>query len=412
MPTSVPTADEFSALAARVTALEQGAPPSGGISKDGAKLTDSNGVLTDDQNDQWRITSGRTIEWKSHTSQAWVAAGQSANVAVIEKWKATCFQSNTAGGWWSAVKQGGTTITWTAAPGDPSATPPNPTPTGMFHFTNNQILDPAGNRFRPVGVNVNCVKVWGDKSPDYPRASSSALKRGFPKLNAVRFANWDGFMTDPNDPGVKAWINDVTSHGIVVECEVHWTGNATSGGKLQQGCDWLAAYANVYKNNPYVWYGTQNEPHGGGIQDMMLAMLHAVRGTGCMSPVLLACGDPGENNFDGSRFANEDNTGFDMHYYGWMPSNGMNWDGIVNNLNQYHSRSGVMPVCCLETGDATDGKNRDGNWQQVLDASCANPNGFTAWYQNWDDSEADRLLAAPFDYSALTDYGVYVRDRM
>jgi hypothetical protein len=71
-----------------------------------------------------------------------------------------------------------------------------------------------------------------------------------------------------------------------------------------------------------------------------------------------------------------------------------------------------MTVFCLEVGDATDGQNRDANWMEVLQQSLNNLPGSAAWYANWSDASADRLLAAPYDFSRLTDYGQVVRTAM
>ena len=89
----------------------------------------------------------------------------------------------------------------------------------------------------------------------------------------------------------------------------------------------------------------------------------------------------------------------------------MHYTDIAGMAAQFSNQQGKMNCLCLETGDATDGNNRDGNWQQVMQEAYANPPGCAPWYSNWSatSSGADLLLASPFDYTALTDYGQYCK---
>ena len=101
-----------------------------------------------------------------------------------------------------------------------------------------------------------------------------------------------------------------------------------------------------------------------------------------------------------------------MHYYGWNVSSGLSFGKIAAQASAFRNQQGPMTVFCLEMGDATDGANRDSNWMDVLNQSLNNPAGSAAWYANWSDAGADRLLTAPYDFSGLTDYGQVVRTAM
>jgi len=301
---------------------------------------------------------------------------------------------------------------WAVAGGQSPAPVSIPTVgTGMFKVSGGKIADPYGNPYRAKGVNVCYTRPWGsDGGVDITRITRAVLQRAFPGINFIRFANWAGALSNPADPTVAAWISDMTSNGIVVETELHYTGQAISGTDAT-ACNWLAAWASQYRANPRVWLGTQNEPHGRGISKMQQGQYAAIRATGNASPVMLCCGDPGAEitGLTTSVYAAMTNVAWDMHYYGWMPSSGHTWPSICTVLGAYSSKDGAIPVLCLETGDATDGKVRDANWRQVLTQSLGNANGFAAWQMNWNSGDADNLMASPFDGSALTDYGQTVR---
>jgi Cellulase (glycosyl hydrolase family 5) len=293
---------------------------------------------------------------------------------------------------------------------DPTKLPlPPPAPGSAFHVSAGQILDPTGKVFRARGVNVSYTRLWGDGKVDLTRCTGPMLRRTFPGINFVRFANWNGALSDPADPTVAGWVADLALNGIVVEVELHYTGNAIAPND-PIACAWLARWAKAYANNPMIWYGLQNEPHGSRIAAMQAGLYAAVRSAGATAPVLLCCGNPNENvGLDKSVYAAMTNVAFDMHYYGWMVDKGYSWSSICATLAQYTSQDGVLPVLCLETGDSTDGRVRDANYRVVLGESLANKAGFAAWFMNWNvTGEADRLLAAP-DGSALTDYGQMVR---
>lgn len=326
------------------------------------------------------------------------------NVVSIQITGGQLYQTAQSGGVWVADTAGN--WTQTSIP-----TPPQPTPSGGFTVSNGRLVDAKGNPFRAKGVNVNYTQVWGNGAPDIGRVNRACLQHAFPGINFVRFACWGGALPPVGDAATVAWVSDLTANGIVVLMDLHYTGNAISPYDGTASA-WFAGWSKQFAGNPMVWWDTQNEPHGSGISAMQAGQYNAIRSGGSTSPILLCCGDPGgeltgQNPAD---YASMHNVAFDMHYYGWMPSNGHPWSEVLGELAGYRSADGVIPVLCCETGDSTDGNTRDGNWQQVLASSLGNAAGFACWYMNWNSQGADLLLAAPFDGSALTDYGSLVRN--
>jgi Cellulase (glycosyl hydrolase family 5) len=394
-------------------------------SPDGAKISDTTSILTDDAGNRWKLAAGAPpqgdiVQWQPAGTTGFKAAGYSANVAVLEKWQAGAYQANTDGHWWSSDTSSGN-VAWVAAPnGSPSG--PTPPAGAVYQVGPAGIVAPNGAAFRANGINVLYRQVWGNGQVDIGRITGAKLKQGFgAAFNFVRFADLYTYGLDSaahpaTDATVRNWIADLTGHGIVVYAEVHYTGNAATGQALTDACTWLAEWGTFAKDNPLIWLGAQNEPHGDPrtISAMMASMYHAARNTGFAGPFGLCTGNPG-NEIQGMNpadFANMDNAFFDPHYYGWLPSNGISYAALCEQHAAFHNRQGQMACLCLETGDATDGNNRDANWQDVLRQAFGNRDGAAAWMDNWNDGGADRLFASPYDATALTDYGMFVKGLM
>lgn len=335
------------------------------------------------------------------------------NVKLILYWPGSVFQQNTAGNWWMKNRS---TDAWASA-SDPSVisppTPiiPLPMPSGIYRAVNGVLVDPSGAQFRARGICAQYSRMWGagGGSVDLGRSNSAKLFAFSPKMNFVRFGNWQGALCNPSDPTVVSWVNDLTSHGIIVSFDLHYTGNAISPND-QTANSWFAKAAAQYKNNPMVWYNTQNEPHGSGISAMMLGQYNAIRGAGATAPISLAIGNPGGEmtSMSQSDFAGMTNVTWDLHYYGWVPNSmNLSYKQLLSQLSAFRSKDGVIPDMCLEFGDSTDGANVDTKWQyvlsQVLDPSTGPVGGYSAWIWNWDNSNmGDRLLDSPFDGSAVS----------
>ncbi len=59
-----------------------------------------------------------------------------------------------------------------------------------------------------------------------------------------------------------------------------------TGDQLAAESNWYAGMAAAFIGNPYVWFGTINEP-GNGDSDQELATYNAIRGTGNNNPIML-----------------------------------------------------------------------------------------------------------------------------
>jgi hypothetical protein len=81
------------------------------------------------------------------------------------------------------------------------------TSTGAYHTANGQIIAPNGTAFVARGVNV-----MEGNNP-----SAAVLQQDFPGINFVRLAVYNYESPDT----LLAYVNDLTSHGIVVELEDH-----------------------------------------------------------------------------------------------------------------------------------------------------------------------------------------------
>src|SRR5689334_20247996 len=125
-----------------------------------------------------------------------------------------------------------------------------------FTVSNGKIYDPNGNQFVAAGINV----MNGNGNP-----SAAQLQTDFPGINFVRLAIYNYDSPD----SLASYVNDLTSHGIVVELENHDNGAGGAGGsqgtiftgqQLQTEQDWYSSVASYFKDNPNVWFGSNNEP--------------------------------------------------------------------------------------------------------------------------------------------------------
>ena len=253
-------AQQLSDLTARVTALEQGAvkppiPPVITPSPDGAKATGPGQVLVDDALNQWQLvpypTFGNIVQWMPAGTVAWVAAGYSANVTVLEKWKTTAYQTNGTG-WWSWDG-----ATWQTAPGDPSAPVVPPVTTGTFTVTATGFLDPSGKAWSMRGLNA---------SPQDALDGFGHLFLQYPHLTAIRLNCNSGDTGEPTK--IAQVVQQYGAKGCVVMIEDHGgnTGNTA----------WYQQMANTYRANPYVFLECPNEPTDASPQHGLITAMRAV----------------------------------------------------------------------------------------------------------------------------------------
>jgi Cellulase (glycosyl hydrolase family 5) len=266
------------------------------------------------------------------------------------------------------------------------------TSTGSFATTNGQIIGPNGSPFVARGVAV----IEGNQP------SVSTLLSDFPGINFVRLAIYDY----PSPDSLAAYVNSLTSQGIVVELEDHNNGAGNAGGgegsvftgsQLTNELNWYSSIASAFKNNPDVWFGTDNEPpdnpSAAALSTWQQQTYQAIRNTGNNNPVmmeLIGGGDPGlvgaGNGMTASTYASMTNIIWDLHYYGWVAGFSTDQNTVTQGLNSLvsaaqtiTSANGTVPVLIGEYGDSTTGTSRDPNANQVLSAVQHSGLGSAAW---------------------------------
>src|ERR1700744_6001527 len=138
----------------------------------------------------------------------------------------------------------------------------------------------------------------GSRSPyRQPRRRGAATTTQEPGVNLVGVSGGDNEPLTPDPSSVAVAVNTLTARGTVVEFTDYsnslGTGSGGSQGvvftgtQLAAGSAWYSAMVSMHKNNPYVWFGTDNEPAttGGSLSDWQLATYNAIRSPGNSNPI-------------------------------------------------------------------------------------------------------------------------------
>ena len=225
-----------------------------------------------------------------------------------------------------------------------------------FRVANGAITGPNGP-YIVRGLNIYAHSVAATNN-------GAAIKATFKGLNFLRY------ITRPlNEPQTyDPVVNHLTSLGVVVEFEDHPDGGGAegsvyTGAQLAAESAWYAAMAAHFKTNPYVWFGTYNEPpsKGGSLSAWQRATYDAVRGTGNNNPIMLEASGSRSWNLqkalDPSYYATMKNVVWDVHIYPYQ--NDFNTDpmSITDNINAMiaaaqtiQSADGKVPVIIGESG--------------------------------------------------------------
>jgi hypothetical protein len=151
-----------------------------------------------------------------------------------------------------------------------------PLTAGVARFTfaaDGSMIDPDGNPFVPVGMNVNGSNwVW----PEATLGESD--KMALWGINTIRTNNYSRpnppYPDFHNNDDIRAIVEEYTSQNYVVMVANHTYG-ASSGVYMQPGgststetyfqdlINWWLPLASDLKDNPYVWFNLINEPTGG-----------------------------------------------------------------------------------------------------------------------------------------------------
>lgn len=251
------------------------------------------------------------------------------------------------------------------------------TTTGPFRVSNGQVLDPAGKVFTPRGIAISPAQM-GD---------ANQVLADFPGLNFIRLTAFDYGSPDT----YAAFIDTMTSHGIVVEFEDHTSSDGANGGGsrgiaytgqlLTDELNWYSSIARAYASNPYVWFGTDNEPPTVGLSTWEQQTYNAIRNTGNPNPIMMEL--PGGGYPDGqsleaygmdpSVYLPMSNVLVDTHLYGWSSNFIPDEQAVTSALaalvrggQSMTTIDGHVPVIIGEYGIATEGEAADANAAQVL----------------------------------------------
>jgi hypothetical protein len=293
--------------------------------------------------------------------------------------------------------------------------------TGQFHIVNGQIIDPAGHNFIARGIDLG-----SDQLGVVSQSSSGApLTSMFHGINFVRVAS--GHEAAAN---FTTFVQQVTAHGVVVEIEDHpWPlAHPYTGSALANETAWYASLASTFKTNPYVWFGTMNEPQSdygsaeSAISDQEVAIYNAIRNTGSNTVImmsLLGGGNPGTIG-DGygmttSAYGTMTKIVWDLHHYGWMSGYSQSLAtekaGLIGSpqsgsgitaAQTIRSADGLVPVIIGEYGNSTTGDQIDPNGDVVVQAVQQSGYGSVAWAWHAADTIGDMLVDGNGN---LTPYG-------
>ena len=279
-----------------------------------------------------------------------------------------------------------------------SGSAPNSNPSSGGFATINGVLDqPDGTPFVARGIDIHDFDL---------NSAATSLPQLFPGLNMVRVAI-ESLSDNPAD--YASAVSALTAQGIVVEFSdyTNTTGQNVGGGAgsvytgstLAQENAMYSAFASYYKNNPYVWLGTDNEPAttGGSLSDWQLSNYQAIRATGFSAPILLDPsgsrppgygGTPEMSGLNPADYAQMENIVWDPHVYPYQ-DNSSSDQGTANALVQATIQAmqtiqgvdGPPPVIIGEYGPAVG--MGDGADQATIAAVQNNQtmggSGATAW---------------------------------
>lgn len=256
----------------------------------------------------------------------------------------------------------------TAPSTETSACPVGAAASGGFHVAGGQIIGPDGQAWVSRGVNL-----YG------PMAAStnngSLISQTFPGVNFIRYI----VRTLDAPSSYDAFVNNETAKGIVVEFEHHPDGGGGQDTAPPEGVAaesaWYSSMASHFGANPYVWFGTFNEPGVGAPGQLSAwhqATYSAIRSTGNNNPILIEPGGSRPWNLVDalvpSVYAGMTNIVMDPHVYGYQNDYSSDPTSIANNITgmiaaaqTIKTADGTIPVIIGESGPSTTGSGLDPN---------------------------------------------------
>lgn len=388
-----------------------------------ATITPGSGSITDAAGNVWLITASGSIQENGQ----WVPGGGGTAALMIQNGVVYGEDAN-GKGWftlsgngqfWTQIQGAPPTAKLSAGtPIAPATTPPpsllstvaatpvmtcGSTTQGAFGVLNGKIYTPTQTVFMPRGINLY----------DNNMGSASQVLATFPGINFIRLN-----VYSYNSPSSYAsFVSQMTAAGVVVEFEDHTSsdggnyggsiGSVFTGALLASELAWYAEMAKYYAGNPYVWFGTDNEPSespsAAALSDWQLATYDAIRVAGgnktAIIMVAMNCDKSGCGaGYNTSDYSNMTNVIWDMHYYGWITDYNASQsvvdaglDAEVTSTQKITGAGGaIIPILVGEFGNSTNGTTVDQNGTQVVASVLKSGLGYAAW--NWQSgAPADNL---------------------
>ncbi len=189
-----------------------------------------------------------------------------------------------------------------------SVSPTLANPTGRFYIVGKDIVDPSGNKFYPVGANLDG---WDFFQRDTENRAAAATSWGWNiiRINGAQLAHpeWNthglvsGDLSKPNFDKIDRIIQAYTSRKIVVMIEFHdsvWANGGIDATRLAQTRSAWISLSNKYKTNTYVWFNLLNEPVWGQPVSEYLSvhtdLRNAIRSTGAENIIVVDGGVAGQ----------------------------------------------------------------------------------------------------------------------
>jgi hypothetical protein len=275
---------------------------------------------------------------------------------------------------------------------------------------NGQIYGPNGQAVVFNGVAVD--------ERELPQAVG-ALAQSLPGTNIVRLGVFD--LNKDTAAYLMPYVLQLNAQGLTVEIQDLNYPDVLTGPALQQAAQWYRSLAEAFIGDPYVIFGTQNEPSGtpGDVQTMITTIYNAIRSTGNNTLILItAAGGSSLAGFSESTFASMSNVAFDLHFYNWLANyssslaaNQSALASMVAETQAFTDQGGAIPAVIGEYGNATDGGNVDPGGQQVVQTvenavQTGQVKGAIAWeWNNPYTAAADSVMMASNGGSTDGQYG-------
>ena len=327
------------------------------------------------------------------------AAGYSDHVVQLAYVGHVVSQENASSAWWSWT--GGAWVSEsdpTIACHDGGVVPGHDggAPTGNFRVVSGQIVDPSGSVWVGRGINL-----YDNQLASASDASGNPLLALFPKLGIVRVPCYSYAQDTP--AYLKAFVDTMTSRGIVVELEDHTnsdgsnaggsSGTVFTGTELSDELAWYASLATAFAGNPYVWFGTDNEPSedpsAAALSSWQQQTYQAIRSAGNASIVMVEmnCDTSGCGaGYTASVYGAMTNIAWDVHDYGWLTNYSTNQTtddqtlaALVKSAQGITSADGTVPIVIGEYGNSTTGATVDANGSQTVQAVGSSGYPSMAW---------------------------------